>query len=1139
MKRVSEVELKIGCVLLFTLFFYSCQPLGDLTRVTDLRCEYLENPLGIDECSPRLSWIMKSKTKGSIQTAYRIMAATKEELLQNETPDLWDSGKIESDQSVQIEYGGKPLESRMTVYWKVQIWDQNGKTTGWSPVARWEMGFLHESDWQATWIGTPGKLPSDEWNLSSPLFRKELNIQKQVKKARAYITGLGYYELYINGEKVGDHVLSPNQTNYDRRQVEKWSESRVGNMTTSVLYETFDITNSLQQGENALGVILGNGWYIQADRPLDLSLWYDTPRFLAQIEIEFEDGSRQIVNSDANWKTSAGPILYNGLHSGEIYDARMEQKEWNKTGFNDEKWFRTQAVRPPTGKLKAQVSPPDRVTRTIRPVAVTEPEKGVYRFDMGEMISGWARLKISGAEGTTIKLRFIEELGPTYGQTDTYVLKGEGIEIWEPRFTWHAFRYVEVSGSPVALTVENLEGRVVNTDVQTEGSFECSDTLLNRILKNYQSTQLGNLHGGIPSDCPHRERRGYTGDGQVSAKAAIYSFNMAQFYSKWLNDIRDSQNHKTGYVPNTSPYQDGGGGTAWGAASVIIPWYMYLYYSDIRILKHYYEGMKHWIEYMNDELGDQGILVNQGLGEWVPPDAVEIPADFVNTCYYFHCCRLMEKISGVLKNTADAEYFGKLASNVQDNINAVWFDAKTSNYSIGRQGANIIPLSFGIAEKNNADAILKNLTENLTDNKIHFDTGILATPLLLEILTELGRSDLAYTLMVQRDFPGFGYMIEKGATTIWETWQGDMSHSHPMFGSVCSWFYQYLGGISPDAENPGFKHSRIKPFPIRNLDYVNCSYSSMYGEIESHWIFKNEDYFLNVVIPANTNATVYVLAENEKNVTEGGKPVSKNPNIRFLKMEGQNAVFEVGSGQYRFLSKGAKKMLIKPVLPSPVIRLSNEMGMVNDSVKVDIISGVAGAKIYYTSDGSEPDSTSSFFSGPFYLSGPAVVKAKTYVNGYKPSFTKEKIINFVDPKVNGITFNYYEGVWTKLPDLSKITSAKSGTVFEFGLDKINPEKDEFAVKFEGKISIEKAGDYEFFINSNDGSRLYIDNTLVVDHDGLHGADWEKSGRIVLKAGTHPIQLNYFQAGGGMFLRVQYAGPDKEKQDIPAKVLFQN
>ena len=1134
-----KIRFLTSFLLILSVVGCTSQKSAPQPEVTNLQCEYLANPIGMDVVNPRLSWQMKKDLRGAAQTAYQLVAATSDEKLADNTPDLWDSGKIESDQSIQLVYGGKPLKSGMKVSWRVRIWDEAKNESAWSNIAHWEMGLLNTGDWQAKWIGAPASLNPGDLKYAAPLFRKEITISKSIKQARAYISGLGYYELYINGAKTGDHLLSPNQTNYDRQKVEKWSEPRIGNMTTTVMYETFDITSSLKQGKNALGTILGNGWYQQADRPNDTMLWYDTPRLIAQFLIEYEDGSNELITSDDQWKTSLGPIRYNGLHSGEIYDARLEQKGWNEAGFDDSKWVNAVTVRPPTGVLKGQISPPDRMTKTFQPISVTEPDKGVFRFDMGRLFSGWARIKLSGPKGTKIKFRYIEEFGPTYNQTDTYIMKGDGVEVWEPRFTWHAFRYVDVFGAPLKMTLENLDGRVVNTDISKTGTFECSNTLLNRILDNYQWTQLGNVHGGVPSDCPHRERRGYTGDGQISARAAIYNFDMSQFYTKWIEDIADGQNHKTGYVPNTTPYQDGGGGTPWGSAYVIIPWYMYQYYGDLRILQKHYDGMKHWVEFLKNELNKDGILANQGLGEWVPPEIVDIPADFVNSCYYYHCCELMVKIAGVLSKTEDQEHFKQLAQRGQNAINTIYYNPEKSSYSIGRQGANIYPLGFGIAEDKNVNAVFNNLVLNVVnDNKAHFDTGILGTPLLLEVLTAMDRTDLAYTLMNQRDFPGFGWMIEKGATTLWETFQGDVSHSHPMFGSVCAWFYQSLGGISPDPAIPGFKHAIIKPSPVSSLAFANTSYQSLYGTIKSAWKFQGDDYLLDVVIPANSSATVYVLAINGQSVTCDGDRVQNIPHLKCPRTEGKYTVYEVASGEYHFVAKGAKNLLKHIILSNPIIHPGDTLARENDSILVKITSDVAEAHIRYTTDGSDPDSTAALFEKPFYITKPTTIRAKVMLEGYEPSFVKSNYIDFINPKINGLTYTYYDGAWMKIPDFTKLSSLKSGTVYKFSLDDIISTKDEFALTFDGKIQIKREGSYEFFIQSNDGSKLFINNQLVIDHDGPHGADIEKTGKITLQKGIFPIKLNYFQAGGGMYLRLQYSGPGIEKQEVPAIVLFQ-
>ncbi len=1124
--------LSITLIIVVGIINFSCQN-NTPNLIQDLKCEYVVNPIGIENSSPRLSWIYTSPEGGSRQSAYQILAASDPNILNKAQGDLWDTGKIPNDQSIQISYSGKKLKSRQIVYWQVRIWDQNDQITEWSDIASWEMGFIEKDDWKAQWIGAPGETDSSE---SSPLFREEFVIQKQLYKARAYISGLGYYELFINGKKVGDHVLSPNQTNYSHRRVEKWTESRIGHMSTRVLYEIYDVTQFIREGENAIGVWLGGGWFIQNDRLYEPWLLYDTPRFSTQIELEFTDGSRQIIISDDSWKTHPSPILHNGLHTGEIYDARLEIPDWNLPGVNEQDWKNAVHVRSPDGPLHAQISPPDRVIKNISPTSFSILEDGIYRYDLGQMISGWTRLSINGPKGTSVKMKFIEELGPSYSQTDTYILKGEGTEIWEPRFTWHAFRYIDVTCSDIKLTIDNLEGRVVNTDVKHSGSFKSSNQLFNQIFENYQWTQLGNMHGGIPSDCPHRERRGYTGDGQIAAKAAIYAFDMAQFYTKWLNDIADAQNQVTGYVPNTAPYQDGGGGTAWGSAYVIIPWYMYLYYGDQAILETHYKGMQKWLFYLNGQLDKKGRLVNQGLGEWVPPDINKLPPDFVNTCYYYYNCILVSKIAGILEEKADHTLYLSWAEKAKNAINNNYFNDHQNNYSIGRQGANVFPLGFGITQNK---LVLENLVNQINlDCQGHFNTGILGTPLLLDVLTTNDHAGLAYTLMNQRDFPGFGYMIEKGATTIWETWQGDQSHSHPMFGSVCQWFYQILGGINPDENQPGFKHINIKPFPIDGLSFVNTSYQSPYGRIQSNWEIVDDDFYLNLTIPSNTTATVHIPGKSPAQISENRKTISTNSDISFGKLENGYASYNIGPGKYRFISKGISSLRPIPNLSAPRIFPNDTLIHKPDSLKVTILSEHEGAEIFYSMDGSEPTQESIKYKQPLFVKDNSIIHSRIYKKNRQPGYIKKRIIHFVDPKLNGLNWRYYEGEWMWLPDFEKLEVKRSGSVFQFGLDNIRFDNDEFGLVFNGFIHIDKPGKYHFFTLSNDGSCLYLKNRLVVNNDGGHGPV-EKTGAIFLKNGTYPIRVTYFQAGGGMFLKVSYEGPEITKQEIPANILFKN
>jgi alpha-L-rhamnosidase len=1114
---------------------FSCGQQG--THIDHLCCEYHPHPLGLDIQQPRLSWQIQSEQREVRQSSYRILVASNMKKLQNNEGDLWDSGQVRSDQNTHIPYGGAPLQSRQQLYWKVMIWDQNEKPVRWSSVGQWEMALLHSDDWQAKWIGSRDYDAGSE--PPAPLFRKAFALSSQIKQARLYISGLGYYEASLNGRRIGDHVHSPNHTNYDRRQSETTSDYPHGQMGKTVFYETYDVTDLLKQGENVLGVILGNGWYRQQDNMADQQIQYDSPRLLAQLEVSYSNGEKQIIASDDSWKTGQSPILHNGIYSGETYDARLELPGWDQPRFQDKDWLQAMLVRAPMGVLRSQTYPADRVIKILPSRALTMPDSGIYQFDMGQMISGWVRLTMSGPAGSAVTLRFIEELGPTYGQTDTYILK-EGKNVWQPRFTWHAFRFVQVQNAPQPLTIDAVQGCVVNTDVDSAGTFACSNPLFNKIIDNYRWTQLGNMHGGVPSDCPHRERRGYTGDGQISARAAIYNFDMSLFYSKWLNDIRDAQDRNSGHVPNVAPYEGGGGGTAWGSACVLLPWYMYLYYGDTRILRDYYEMMQRWINYMTSQLDANGLLVHQGLGEWVPPDIVALPETFVNTCYYYHNLDIMSQIAARTGHPEDAEKYKAAMGKTRQTIHRHYLNNDRCSYSIGWQGADVFPLGFHITPDSLAEAVLSHLTNHLyTDRQGHFDTGILATPLLLELLTEYGQSELAYTLMNQRDYPSYGYMIEKGATTIWETWLGDQSHSHPMFGSVCQWFYEALAGITPDPARPGFQHLLMQPHAVAGLDYVKAGYKSPLGLIKSHWRFDRDDFVWAITIPANSGATVYIPASANGQITESGEKPEKQKGIRALGTKNGRAIFEISSGSYSFRASQVRSSLPTPVLPAPTISPADTLVEMPHKATVRIqqtMSGLQTMQVRYSLDGSEPDSTATLYSGPFAVDHTVVVKAKLFKNGHTSGLTATQLIQFVDPERNGVQYKRYNGIWKELPDFAKLRPNKTGKLYYFTLEEIVGKDDLFAAEFFGQIKIDRPGKYTFYVLSNDGSKLYVDNKLVVDNDGQHGAE-ERSGSIVLPAGMHDFRLDYFQAGGGMLLKVSYTGPEAGKREVAAEMLF--
>jgi len=814
-----------------------------------LRCEYAENPLGIDTAAPRLSWQLTA----GVQSAFQILVTCGKEL-------LWDSGKVASSQSIHVPYAGRPLRSRARCSWKVRVWDNRDVPSDWSAPAHFEMALLDPNDWQANWIGAPGTEDSSTPRTSpSPYFRRAFTLLRKPQTGRAYVCGLGFFEFHLNGGRVGEDVLSPNQTEYDQRHLRRLLYPFENVTEKRVLYLTYDVTGYLKEGENVVGIILGNGWYNQRDRIVEGELWYGPPRLLLQIEGE---NGEILVTSDGRWKvTTAGPILQNGIFTGENYDARLEMPGWNAPGFDDSAWNSAIMMQPPKGCLVAQVSPPDRVVESWRPSLATANDLGAYSFDAGRNVAGWVRMRAKSQRGRKLIFRFREEQGSDYGQYDSYVFKGEGLEVWEPRFTWHGFRHVDVVG---ATCPPEIEIREVHSAVERVGMFDCSNPLFNRIHETYVRTQLANMHCGVPSDCPHRERLGYTGDGQVAAQAAIYALDMARFYNKWSDDIADARNHETGYVPHTAPFEGGGGGPPWGSAIVLIPWYLYLYYGDRRAIERHYEAMKSWVYYLGTRTDAGGVVVREEpggwfLGDWYPPEKIEVPPELVSTCYYAYCAQIVARVGQILGHTDEAATFAGIARRTGIALNARFLNVSRRQYANGRQGANFFPLAFGLVPPQHQTAVFDRAVEILVkESREHFDTGFVGTPLVLDVLTARGRADLAYRLMNQKDFPSFGYMLQQGATTLWERWDGRGSHMHPMFGGACRWFWQALVGISPDPERPGFEHTIVRPHVIEDLRWIRGEYRCLRGTLAIHWRRQKDVFHMECNVPPNSQATVWI-----------------------------------------------------------------------------------------------------------------------------------------------------------------------------------------------------------------------------------------------------------------------------------------
>ena len=1035
--------------------------------IGDLRCEHLENPQGIDMVRPRLSWQLQSGERNVKQSAYEILVASSEKNLARSKGDLWASGKITSDESVLVAYGGKNLLTREQCFWKVRVWDAEGKVSAWSKPAMWTMGILAAADWHAQWIGLDGldvtnylsgtswiwsrdasakinyfrrivtipanrkikraifeytgdnecrgwinefdlgarnsfktvkwndittrlesgqtyvfglsgrhdgkgdnpagvialltieftegeplviqtdaqwkvsHSPEDGWNkidfddskwstpkilgpagmqpwgetrvpenrqLAARYLRKDFSIAKKIARATVSFSGLGLSELYLNGKKIGDAVLSPAFAQYDKRD----------------FYVTYDVTTQLPRGANALGVILGNGrFYADRSKVYAGTVNFGWPKLLLNLHVEYADGSTAEIVSDESWKLSTdGPIRANNDYDGEEYDARKDFSGWSHAGFDDSKWSSAQIVSAPGGIISAQMQEPIRVTGTLKPISVKEVKPGVFIYDLGQNMVGWCRLHVSGAAGTQVTLRHAETLKPDGSLymanlrgaevTDTFILKGGGRETWEPRFVTHGFRFVEVTGYPGKPNLNSIEGRVVNDDFSTAGNFLCANDLINCIYTNIVWGTRGNYRS-LPTDCPQRdERQGWLGDRSEECKGEAYLFDISSLYAKWRQDMEDAQ-RLNGVIPDVAPaywpiYSDN---VTWPSSAIIVPSALERQFGDTSSIGKNYDGAKLWMEHMLT-FATNNIISKDSYGDWcVPPEeaglihskdpARQTDKALLATSYFYYDLCLMTKYALQLGKNEDAARWEKLAEDFKTAFNQKFLNREKGQYSNGTQTSCVLPLAFGLVPDDMKSKIFATLVANITDvTKGHIGTGLIGGQYLNRVLSDNGRADLCYTIASQKTYPSWGYMVSQGATTIWELWNGNTaepsmnSGNHVMLiGDLVVWFYEYLAGIAP--ASPGFKTIRMKPTPIGDLKFVKATHNSPYGLISSEWHRDGNKFDWQIEIPANTTATVYVPATKLENVGVKGAQA-----IRF---EAGCAVFELGSGKYHFLSE--------------------------------------------------------------------------------------------------------------------------------------------------------------------------------------------------------------------------------------------
>jgi len=926
---------------------------SDAVEVGFLRCEYMTNPVGIDIRSPRFSWELRSSRRGVRQKGYQIEVF-------DLSGTVWDSGIVSSDSSVHCEYGGPMLCSRRRYYWKVRVWDEREQVSAWSEAAFWEMGLLEPGDWRAEWIEpeqqpvtleqpmnfydrAKGLVPTVYENLHPcQMVRKRFSAGAGIKQARIYATAHGVYELELNGVRVGDLELAPEFTAYDRY----------------LQYHTYDVTDMLDEGDNVIGATLADGWYAGRVGLMGDNCQYGNKlALLMQMEIEYGDGSVQTVVTDRSFKSSTGPLVYSDLFIGERYDARLEKRDWSLASYDDSGWQAVREVQHDRGSLVAAYGEPVRAVKQIKPAGVLITPKGETVVDLGQVIAGKVRMRVRGAAGTHIVLEHSEVLdeqgnflhniiGRFKDQKDVYVLKGAEDEEYEPRFTFHGFRYVKVTGYPGPASEDDFTGIVLSSDLRATGQFNCSDDRINQLQSNIRWSQIGNMLS-IPTDCPQRERAGWTGDIQVFAPTACFNMDAGAFLTRWLRNVSAEQ-REDGQVPIVVPYLKGyaeiaalmstDSSAGWGDACIIVPWVLYNSYGDERVLKENYGMMVAWVEYIEKSASEhtpaddglplsadrrerQSYLWNTGFhfGDWLIPsmsvsqggDGVDMmqsafaTKELVSTCFYAYSTGLMARIAGLLGHAADAKRYEELNGKVRQAFAEEYMD-ENGRLKAHFQGIYVLALQFGMIPDDARGKALDQLVGLIEANGNRLDTGFVSVPFLLDVLCDNGRSDVAYRLLYQTECPSWLYEVEKGATTIWEAWQAIMpngkvtnvSYNHYAFGCVGDWLYRRIAGL--DKGEAGYRHIIVYPDLDCGLTHAGATYESVYGTIASEWKLAGRQVTQRVIVPANTTATIHLPGARLPAVREGGKFVREMSGLISVAEREEAVSVHVGSGSYVF-----------------------------------------------------------------------------------------------------------------------------------------------------------------------------------------------------------------------------------------------
>jgi len=901
---IRVIQLFIFLILIFQNSMVSAK-----TAVTGLRCEYLTNPLGINAPNPRLSWQIESDGSNVRQSAYEIRVESSTVSSPNRKKLIWNSGKVNSEQSVNTEYNGPALNSTTRYDWQVMVWDNQGRATEWSARAWWETALLDTALWKAEWIVAPGKTSEDHQPV---YFRKEFACSKKIASARLYITSLGLYQVFLNGRKVGNDLFTPGWTSYNKR----------------LQYQIYDITNLLKS-ENAICAIVGDGWYRgNIGGKVQRNYYGDKSALLAQIEISFIDGTRQFVNTDGSWFSGNGPIIISDIYNGETYDATVDISGWDIPGFGKGSFVPVETYDHPKNNLVSSNSYPVRAITQLKPLKISITPKGETIFDMGQNMVGWVRFTAKEQKGSHIRLQFAEVLdkeGNFYidnlrkaKATDDFILKGgDKEETFEPHFTFHGFRYVKVENYPGKPDLNCLTGIVIHSNMPQTASFICSDSLVNRLQSNIQWGQRGNFLD-IPTDCPQRdERLGWTGDAQVFAPTASFNFDVAPFFSKWMLDLAADQ-LADGKVPDVVPDVRSGRGssTAWADASIIVPWTVYQVYGDTRILENQYNSMKAWVGYMMQRAGDDYLWTGDAhYGDWLAfattksdyPGATT-DKDLIATAYYAYSTSLLAKIAKVLGKNEDATKYDDLTLKIKQAF-CHEYVTPAGRLVSNTQTAYSLALTFKLLPDELVSKAASFLTEDVKKMG-HLTTGFVGTPLLCQALSDNGYSDLAFMLLMRKEYPSWLYPVTQGATTIWERWDGQKpdgsfqdagmnSFNHYAYGAIGDWLYSYVAGIAGDPDFPGYKHFNLLPHPGGGLTSASATLKTVYGTILSEWNIENGKMNYSCQVPPNTSATIRFDHVELKDILVNDLPILGNKSITVSESRGKVNI-EVGSGKYKF-----------------------------------------------------------------------------------------------------------------------------------------------------------------------------------------------------------------------------------------------